>query len=256
MISEISDTTSIEFDNEISSFEPVRGAPKGLSAIPDTMDALPKAPKPHLIKRIILSIGLLIVHGTTLTLRFCHWAFEKLTGPSRAKVLYQHLHHIAKKRDPAEIQAFLLKHSEENHAAGYLFKELLKLPEIHPFLAEILKGANVSLSNDRGFLFRSWKEHPEAYQRISSHEYQEDECYAIGHVLFWLDQSGHTRFQFENSPLKGFFSAINHVIDYLRYKRDNEQQGVMGSSAYTEDYCLTFEVDPKNYLTTFSQASI
>ena len=143
-----------------------------------------------------------------------------------------------------KVEAFLVEHADEEFAAGYLFSEFLDIPELHPHLTELLQGANICMVDDRGFFCRRWSEHPDCYRRISSHKYQENECYAIGHFLFWLDLEGNTRFQFENSPWKGFFSAINHAIDYLRYVRDNEQQGVTGSSVYTEEYCLKVEVDP------------
>ena len=248
MITEISDTQLIDSQRESTFPKPLDHVPKGLAAVQDSMSSFPKAPKPPIVKRMILYIGILLVHFTTLTLRFFRWVFEKMTGrPARTTFLYEQLHRIVKKGKLEETRTFLAKHSVEENVAGYLFNEFLRLPEMHFALPEIMKGANISLRNDNGFFYEHWKEHPEAYQRISSHVYQDDECYAIDHFLFWLDESGQTRFQFEKSPLQGFFGAIDHVIDYLRYKRDNEQQGIMGSSPHTEEYSIAISVDPKSF---------
>lgn len=251
MTLEISECTSssIEYEIDKTPFEPT-SVPKGLTSVPDTMDLKPaSAPKPNFIQRIAISIGLIFLHMITWTIQFTNWILKTFFNfASRQKILYRELHHLSQKGDMGKIEEFLVDHSENPFVAGYLFSEFADLPELYLYLAEILEGANLCLINDHGFFCRRWSEHPDCYKRISSHEYQKDQCYAIGHFLFWLDLEGNTRFQFENSQFRGFFSGLNHLIDYLRYRRDNEQQGVTGTSPYTEDYCIQVEVDPSVFI--------
>jgi hypothetical protein len=252
MALEVSDCTASYPDYQIAEtpFEPRTVAAKGIGSFPDSIHIHPAtAPKPNLLKRIAISISLLFLHMTTWSIQFTNWVLKTFFNfGSRQKILYRELHHISKHGDVGKIEEFLVEHSEESFAAGYLFSEFMDLPELYSYFPEILQGANVCMGGDNGFFCRRWSEHAECYQRISSHEYQHNQCFAIGHFLFWLDLQGNTRFQFENSQLRGFFSWINHVIDYLRYRRDNEQQGVIGSSPHTEDYCLRVEVDPSAFI--------
>lgn len=249
---EISDCTSVDLDTETTEFKPQTCTPKGLAGVPHSIEPThihTTAPKPNIFKRIAITIGLTYIHFITISIQFSNWILKTFFGYScKQKVLYRELHHISKNGTMGQIQEFLVKNSSSSFVAGYLFTEFLDLPETHIHLSEILQGANTCLENDKGFFCRRWSEHQECQNRISSHEYQDNECYAIGHFLFWLDLDGNTRFQFENSPLKGFFSSINHLIDYLRYSRDNEQQGVTGTSEHTEEYCLRIEVDPLEFM--------
>jgi hypothetical protein len=239
MTLEISDLTATSFDTEAAPIEFAVSAPSGLASVPDSISAPITAPKPHMIQRMFVSVGLFLVHLATWTIQLTNWIIKVVLGyASKQKALYQELHQLAKEGNNERIQEFLLKHAHEKSAAGYLFSELVQLPELHSHLAEILQGANICLANDQGSFCRRWSQHADCYRRPSSHQYQEDHCFAIGHFLFWLDLEGNTRFQFENSPLKGLISTINHLIDYLRYRRDNEQQGVTGTSPHTEEYCL------------------
>lgn len=251
MTLEVSECTApayTDIDLERPSFE-IR-APRGLSAISDSITPPPaKAPRPGFFQRAAIHLGIIFVHAITWTVQFVNWAYHKIFGYSCSqKEFYHKLHEVAEKGSPDEIKEFLIEHSDEGHATSYLSEEFLALPELYPHLTEILRGANICLLNDSGFFCRRWSDHPEAYRRTSSHAYQDKECYAIGHFLFWLDPQGHTRFQLEKSPFKGFFSAIDHTIDYLRYKRDNEQQGVMGASPHTEEYFIPVEVEPHTFI--------
>jgi hypothetical protein len=234
----------------MSALESVSPTPQGLAAISDSMEIPRESPiKPNIVQRLALNIGLLFFHLITWTVQLCNWILKNIFGyASRQKRLYNELHHIATNGDVNKIEEFLTRHAEEASAAGFLFGEFLYIPELHSHLSEILKGANVCFSRDNGFFCRRWSEQPGAYQRTSSHVYQGEECYAIGHFLFWLDPDGNTRFQFEKSPFLGFFSTVNHIIDYLRYKRDNEQQGVTGASCFTESCCLICKADPTDFL--------
>lgn len=250
MALEISDCVAVATDYEMD--RPIFEAhvPKGLAAVPDSISPPPaKAPKPNFIHRTAIHIGILFIHSITWTVRFFNWTFHKIFGYTCSqKEFYRQLHELAKKGDPDAIKEFLIEHSDEGHATSYLADEFLALPELYPHLTEILRGANICLVNDGGFFCRRWSDHPNAYRRSSSHAYQDKECYAIGHFLFWLDPAGQTRFQLEKSPFKGIFNVIDHSIDYLRYKRDNEQQGVMGASPHTEEYFLPVQVDPSEFI--------
>jgi hypothetical protein len=241
---EISDDFSIQNASlelgEESSKISFQRSPKGLSAISDSIDMCPLkgAPKPNSILRIGYSMALKVFQIMTLGIELWAWVFERIFGGLSQRSLYEKLYEISLKGNVHEIQNFLKKHSQNSSAVSYLFSEFQNLPRIVAHLPEILKGANVCLEGDRGFFYSRWKSHAESYPRVSSHCYQPNTCFAIDHVLFWLDLEGNTRFQFENSPLNSLLSSMRHFADYLRYKRDNEQQGVTGTSAFTEEHPL------------------
>ncbi|PIS03293.1 MAG: hypothetical protein COT85_01025 [Chlamydiae bacterium CG10_big_fil_rev_8_21_14_0_10_42_34] len=248
MTASVPETSLVNTPTEELSIEVLPIASKGLSSIPDSLSIEPCPQKPNLIVRTLLNIALLTLHSTVWTVLVTNWFFRACMGYfSRQKELYLQLYPIAKKGDEVEITKFLAEHRKKPFAAGYLFSEFLRLPELYSVLPNILEGANVCLLNDEGFFCRRWSDHHDAYMRKSSHKYQDDQCFAIGHFLFWLDLEGNTRFQFEKSPMRGFFSSINHTIDYLRYLRDNEQQGVAGSSPHTEEFCIKIVVNKKSF---------
>lgn len=137
-----------------------------------------------------------------------------------------------------------------------LFIDIFSADTLQPFLREILKGANVKISDD-GYFYDKWSEMPDCYKRISSHDYQEDLCCGkpgniMNAFLFWKDQDGDTRFQIEKTPTAGPFwgipDTIFHLADYLPYKRDGVQQSQFGQSIYTENYCIQVSFDMKDYL--------
>lgn len=227
--------------------DPLASPPRGSPWTPDTLSRPPA--KPSLIYRGVVHLGLVFFQMATWAIQASNWVLKNFFGlASRQKVLYRELFGICQTKNFEKIEAFLKHHSKKTHAAGFLFSEFLALPEIYFFLPEILKGANVRIYKDEGFFCRRWSQHSLARQRVSSHRYQGRECYEVGHFLFWLDPEGHTRFQFERSPFRGVFGFVNHGIDFLRYLRDCEQQGVVGNSPFTEEHCLTVPIDPADYL--------
>lgn len=126
------------------------------------------------------------------------------------------------------------KYEKLSESSRIILNEFLNLPQTHMHLEAILKGANVKLQNDFGRLCNRWKNFPGVYERLSSHDSQDGKFYAFGNVLFWIDKDGDTRFQVEKNPFRGFFDKLYHIIDYLKYARDEKQQGISGSSIFTE----------------------
>lgn len=257
-MTEISDVLASSWKDEdffTPSFSPGK---TGLAAIPDSLSSahfkeLPAKhppleripPKPPLYVRALVSFGLAMTHLFTMTFQIFFWLFDVIYGMSQEKLLYHRLHEIANEKNLEKLFQFLKEQAEKDHIAGYLMKQFLHLPELHGHLVEILQGANVRLENDQGFFFRIWSQHPDAYARISSHQYLGDACFQLGYFLFWIDLEGNTRFQFENNPLKTPRDWIFHWIDLLRYKRDNRQQGITGTSHHTEPYCLSFSIQKR-----------
>lgn len=240
---------SVRFCSAIPGIPPFSikaGAPKGLLQGKDTLETPPKHQKPPFLQRGAMAFGLLVVHAFTLGYRLLCWTRDAVCGPCRQRKLYKQLL-LAAKQGKAE--TFIKANANHPHFAGYLMQELEAMPKLHPHLEEIVKGANVRIEGDQGFFCFHWRKHPEARQRISSHKYQAKHCYELHHFVFWLDPKGHTRFQLQKSPLKGLRSCIEHLIDLLRYRRDNRQQGPAGSSPRTETHCITVAIDPQDYAT-------
>lgn len=246
---EVSECGSTEFDSDFDPLEIPHPIPKGLASVPDSLyEPLVQHEKPSLITKALISGILFLFHITTWSFQAFHWILNSLFGITcRQKVLYRELHQISKSKDPGQIRGFLEENTEHPFAAGYLFSEFALLPELYPYLADILQGANICL-NDSGFFCRRWSEYPKAYERFSSHTSLNGKCFAIDHLLFWQDDEGNTRFQFENSPFNGLFGGLYHTVDFLRYKRDNLQQGVAGTSLFTEANCLKVEIDLMEFI--------
>lgn len=248
---EIDNINSTSSSAEIESEPNVQSVPKGLASVKDsvTLSGIHRrAPKPPMLYAIAFSFCLVMFETITFLIRSLNDAIKSIFGwKDHQKYLYRELHQVAAQKNEGKIREFLIQHKENSLPIAFLFGELLHMPELFPHLLDMLKGANICL-NDYGFFCRRWNEHPSCYKRLSSHNYQGDECYAIEHLLFWQDPEGHTRLQFENSQWRGIFDSIHHIIDFLRYRRDNEQQGVTGASPHTEDYCLNVEIDLERFI--------
>lgn len=217
----------------------------GLTGIKDSITPLPKT-RSNTLKGLSISLVLYPVCLFAWGARSITWIFKKCLGyTTKNPNVYGKLYKMATSGDHSKIEAFLKKITLNER---YYFSEIFRIHELHPHLTKILEGANICLANDGGTLFNKWKQHPQAKSRSSSHNYQKGQCYAIEHFLFWLDPNGNTRFQLEKSPLKGFCSRIEHLIDYLRYKRDHQQQGVVGTSPHTEDRCLSIEINTGDFV--------
>lgn len=252
MISEISEekiSSHIEVFRDSAIRYCTRGdCPKGLGSIPDSIQSLAtqEPAKPPLLKRLFVSTLLFGLHIFLLSLHFFFWIIDRIASQRSEKSIFKELLKTIDEQD--DLIRFLKTSSTKGGPAGFVMREFLALPEFFEDLKEILGGANVCLLGDNGFFCNQWSKNPEAHQRISSHQYRGKECYELGHFLFWIDLDGNTRFQLENTPVKGFRNAVYHLFDLLKYWRDNEQQGVVGTSKYTEKFCLSIAVDPKKYL--------
>ncbi|MCH9631467.1 MAG: hypothetical protein S4CHLAM37_14900 [Chlamydiia bacterium] len=122
-------------------------------------------------------------------------------------------------------------------------------------LKEILKGANIDIRGDKGFLFNKWKNYGISKKRHSSHKSDKDGCYSLRDTffkqfLFWKDSEKHnTRFQIENNAfeasVRNLCSSILHAQDYLNYRKSGLQQGQFGVSPFTETnpIKITFNMD-------------
>lgn len=125
-------------------------------------------------------------------------------------------------------------------------------------LKEILKGANIDIKGDRGYLFNKWKKFEISKKRHSSHKSDKDGCYSLRDTffkqfIFWKDRRKHnTRFQIENNTfeasIRNICSSILHAQDYLRYRKSGYQQGQFGVSPFTEAHPIKINFNKKKYL--------
>jgi hypothetical protein len=230
--------SSLETIDPLSNFSHIS---KGVGEIPDTLSPGLPGPPPFLV-RAALSVGIVCLHALLSAFHLACWIYDLFFGEPEEKSIYLALHDLSHSQDLAVAHMQKLHRAATDPIAHFWIGELLAIEELHPHLGELLRGANVRLEKDQGHFFRKWAEHSESYPRISSHHYQEPHCRALGHVLFYLDLQGHTRMQFENSPLLGVRGWIYHTLDYLYYCHDNQQIGVAGISPHTDAFHLNIQV--------------
>lgn len=240
---EISEYPSSAF-TDYEADEPFFSIPLSLPVDPLSIDPLHgvQAPSAPLLQRLTAAAGLVFFQLLTFSIQLWSWGVEWIRGPCEERMLYKELYQLAQTNNLDQIEQFLTLRAEEFHGAAYILKELFTLPELYPYLIDILQGANVQLVGDNGQFYNRLLAHPKSHPRISSHKYQNKHCAELGYLLFWIDLEGNTRFQLEKNPLKNLRSTIHHICDYLRYKRDNQQQGIVGSSRYTESHCLSISM--------------
>lgn len=131
-----------------------------------------------------------------------------------------------------------LSHNEEREIISYLEKNF----EISPDqLKEILMGAHVRLE-DNGQAYAEWAEKVVSkQQRLSSHPSDTTQYGIRGSLVKELlfsrtketDNKTYTWFQLENHPVS-FGHIIRHMLDYIKYKMTNQNQGPYGSSNATD----------------------
>ncbi len=211
--------------------------------------------------RTFWTVCLVVVQVSTAVFRMYYWIAERLwLGPCPHKATYRGLAQIARSENTGELREFMAHRAKLETISGFFMGEFLALSkdknqnqdleqDLHKHLLKIMQGAQVHL-DDGGALFRVWQEHPSASPRRSSHS-QWKETIELGHCLFGLVQRGehlHTCFQFENSPVWGsIMTPIHHLIDYLRYKSTDQNQGPAGSSPHVDHRPLALHVDVDAY---------
>jgi hypothetical protein len=138
-------------------------------------------------------------------------------------------------------------HSENPQLAPRALVDFLCHPSVTPYLYKMMKGANCLFSGQAETLFQNLIRIPGAKQRISSHAHQAGTSYGIetplfGELLFWKDLQGNLRIQFEAHALNNIFKIYYHFVDYLNYRLNGLQQGLYGSSKYTDAHPLCIRI--------------
>lgn len=211
----------------------------------------------HPVKKSVTTITKIVANFCILTIK-CYllqyhiftWIKRQLFGLSKEEKLMIQLKNYCQENKDEHLFEFIYSLSLEWKKDRQDFEELLlevfHIREFHPHLKEIFHGANVKII-DQGRLFEKWKKNPLVYSRASSHNHKPGQCFAFSHSLFWLDSQGNTRFQLENTPLTGISNRLLHLIDYFNYIKTNEQQGILGTSKYTEDNPIVITIEPHKY---------
>lgn len=126
---------------------------------------------------------------------------------------------------------------DETEIISYLEKNYEITPDQ---LKEILMGAHVRL-DDNGKAYKEWVRKVASKQsRISSHPSDKTQYGIRGSLIKELlfsrttgsDGKAYTWFQLENHPVS-FGHIVRHMIDYVKYKITNKNQGPYGSSEAT-----------------------
>ena len=125
---------------------------------------------------------------------------------------------------------------EEKQIISYLEDNFEMTPEQ---LKEILMGAHVRLEDD-GHAYEEWAKLSSIQQRLSSHASNKAQFGVRGALIKELlfsqsTESGtsFTWFQLENHPVS-FGHIIRHMLDYVKYKLSNQNQGPYGCSDATD----------------------
>jgi hypothetical protein len=131
-----------------------------------------------------------------------------------------------------------LSHEEEREIISYLEKNFEISAEQ---LKEIFMGAHVRLE-DNGQAYEEWSRRVVSkQQRLSSHPSDTTQYGIRGSLVKELlfsrtkeaDNKTYTWFQLENHPVS-FGHIIRHMLDYIKYKMTNQNQGPYGSSKATD----------------------
>jgi len=200
--------------------------------------------------RLLINFCLLTLKSYLIQYKAFAWIKRKIFGLSKEEKLMYQLEKYCRENKDEELYRFVytlsLERKKDREDFEELLLELFHIKELHIHLKEIFRGANIKIE-DNGSFFNKWKSNPQSYSRMSSHDHEKGQGFAFSHSLFWLDKDGHTRFQLENTPLTGISNRILHLIDYLHYIKSSEQQGILGSSIYTETNPIIIKVDPIKY---------
>jgi hypothetical protein len=125
--------------------------------------------------------------------------------------------------------------------------DLLRHPHMWPRIHKLMHGANTLLLGDTEKLFQRLIHLEGARQRRSSHPHKAGTSYGLetplfGELLFWKDEEGKLRMQFESHSLSTFLNIYYHFIDYLRYRLHNKQEGPYGVSKRTDAHPLVIHL--------------
>lgn len=137
--------------------------------------------------------------------------------------------------------------AKKPHLAPKVLIDFLSTPSASSHFRKLMKGANARISGKTNELFDKLTQLRGARQRPSSHPHQDGTSYGVetplfGELLFWKDEQGHLRLQFEGHSLNNILKVYYHLVDYLWYKLQGKQQGLYGESKYTDAFPLEITI--------------
>jgi hypothetical protein len=141
--------------------------------------------------------------------------------------------------------------SNDPSLAPPLLVDLLCHPRLWTHINKLMRGANTLLLGDTEELFQKLLLLEGARQRPSSHPHKEGTSYGLetplfGELLFWKDEQGKLRIQFESHSLGNLLKTYYHFIDYLKYKLHGKQEGPYGTSKRIDAHPLVITLNKRS----------
>lgn len=201
----------------------------------------PKEQSPSCLQRIPFQVMFYLTLPITFLLNLAECIFRRIFFSKSKAAAKERLLETLRFKDNQSTSAVIKQLVKKNPSlAPPPIVDFLCSPLTTSQLRQLMRGANVRIRGDRGQqLFQVWTQLKGAEQRISSHAHKPGTSYAVetplfGELLFWKDEQGHLRLQFEGHSLNSPRQIYYHLVDYLRYKMSGKQQGPYGSSKHID----------------------
>lgn len=191
---------------------------------------------------------LAVLHPVKLLLKATRRIIERVTRNTKKLVAQEKILQSLILGDVQDTKQLMQRiTSKDPSLTPKLLVNFLSQPQVLPHLNKLMKGANCLIEGNTDSLFQKLTQLKGAAQRSSSHSHQEGTSYGVetplfGELLFWKDQEGCLRLQFEAHSLRNLFKAYYHLVDYLHYRLSGKQQGTYGSSKYTDDAPIIIKI--------------
>jgi hypothetical protein len=222
---------------------------KGFSAIFSRDAQLPIEPElPSFPLQLLIRGVLPLFYLVKYILKACGRLIVKITnkeGSFKARERFFNSLLLGDLEDTKKVMSRLISH--DLTLVPQILVDFLSQPSVWIHMKKLMHGANSLILGNTEELFQKLTQLEGAKQRPSSHPHKVGTSYGLethlfGELLFWKDEKGNLRMQFESHSLNNLFKIYYHFVDYLRYKLHGHQQGPYGASKRTDTHPLIISV--------------
>lgn len=222
---------------------------KGFKAFfPKDRQIIVQRKRPSYPIRLLIKTALIILEAIKFILKMCRRVIDNVLNDRKTTKAQERIHNSMRLQDSDDTKKVMQRLVAKNPSlAPQVLIDFLSRPSVSPHFRKLMHGANTAVLGRTDELYQKLKELPGAKQRRSSHAHQPGTSYGVetplfGELLFWKDEQGNLRLQFEAHSLRNVFKFYYHMVDYLRYKLHAEQQGLYGSSKYTDAHPIEIRI--------------